>query len=117
MFSKKNRLSAKDIEKIFKDGLFISSTNLSLKYIVSNNGKRFSVTIPKSVSKKAVIRNLLRRRGYSLLLKYLDKFPTGFSGVFIFGRKSVEVFGKRKTALFNPMNNLDKELKDIIGKI
>lgn len=85
MLPKRNRLDKKTIEIIFKKGKFVVSPSLTLKFlIVKENRKQISFVVPKTVSKKAVDRNLLRRRGYIALNKCFKDFPIGFLGVFIF---------------------------------
>ena len=61
---------------------------LNIKFIKnSTTEKKISITVPKSVFKKATKRNDLRRKGYLLVQKYLDKLPEGFLGMFIFNKK------------------------------
>ena len=118
MLPKKNRADKKLVEKIFQEGKFINSPNLTLKFIKEKIlVPQISFITPKSVSKKAVERNLLRRQGYFILKKYFHKFPVGFSGVFIFGKKSMEFFGGRKNKKRNPIKNLEDEIKNILNKI
>ena len=84
MLSKKNRVSSKDVDLIFKSGKSISSLNFNFKFIKSPlGGWKISFIVPKSVAKSAVRRNLLRRRGYSVLKK-INQSPLGIIGVFIF---------------------------------
>lgn len=118
MLPKSNRLDRKLVETIFKNGRFVNSVNLSFKFIknISINNK-ISFIVPKTASKKAVVRNLLRRRGYAVLKKYINQFPSGLTGVFVFGKKSVEVFGGRKKTNYNPIQNLENEIKNIVSKI
>ncbi len=64
-FSAKERLkSRKEISRIFKDGIFLYSENLSLGYVTSSdqNSHKIAVSIPKKLFKSAVIRNKLKRR-------------------------------------------------------
>jgi ribonuclease P protein component len=119
MLAKKNRADRKNIDDIFKRGRFVNSPNLSLKFISTRNSTpaRISFIAPKTASKKAVVRNLLRRRGYAVLKKHLKHFPSGFTGAFIFGKKSAEVFSGRKTKNYNPIQNLDDEVKTILNKL
>ena len=121
MLPKKNRADKKAIESIFKDGRFVSSPNLTLKFIhTKESGKRISFVVPKTVSKSAVVRNLLRRRGYALDQKYFDLFPTSFTGAFIFGKKSKAVFGgaqNKKNKVYQPKENLEAEIKIILNKL
>jgi ribonuclease P protein component len=119
MFTKSTRVDKKLAKEVFRDGKFINSPNLTLKFIniKSFSLPRISFIVPKIVSSKAVIRNLLKRRGYTTFKKYLNKLPAGFVGVFIFGKKSMEVFGGRKNKSKNPVENLEKEIKIILKKL
>jgi len=120
MLPKKNRLDRKSIEKVFKDGKFINAPNLSLKYFTARTTlaeTRIAFIAPKTVSKKAVERNLLRRRGYSLIEKRLTSLPGGFHGAFIFGKKSLALFGGRRKKRKESAENLAKELELILKKL
>ncbi|MEK7572736.1 MAG: ribonuclease P protein component [Patescibacteria group bacterium] len=107
MLPKKNRAGKKAVEKIFKDGIFIDSNNLNLKYILENNATppQISFIVPKTIEKKAVRRNYLRRCGYIILKKYFNKIPNGFLGVFIFKKYQ------------NNILTLENEIKIILNKI
>ncbi|MFA6524467.1 MAG: ribonuclease P protein component [Candidatus Paceibacterota bacterium] len=119
MLPKKNRANKKAIDQIFQKGRFFSSSNLTFKFILNKNTNQpmISFIVPKTVVKKAIVRNLLRRRGYAVLEKYIKDFPVSMVGAFIFGKKSLEVFGKRKNKNYNPILNLKNEIKIIINKI
>jgi ribonuclease P protein component len=54
-----------------------------------NLTKRFAIVAPKSVIKKATGRNLLRRRGYSIIQKNLAGVKNGVLGIFLV-KKGVE---------------------------
>ena len=60
----------RDFNSVFKKGLGFSSTDLTIKYL-ENDKKifRLAVIISKKVAKKAVSRNLLRRRLKEILRK------------------------------------------------
>ncbi len=107
MLPKKNRADRKDIEQIFKVGRFVNSPNLTLKFIKNHESfpPRISFLTPKTVSKKAVIRNLLRRRGYSALEKSFYKLPKGLLGVFVFKKYQDDIL------------ILEHEIKTILNKI
>jgi ribonuclease P protein component len=118
MLPKKNRNDRKNIEQIFKSGNFVNSPNLTFKFIKTHSSeKKMSFIVPKTVSKKAVVRNLLRRRGYVALKKHFNEFPSGILGVFIFGKKSAEIFWGKKNKIHNPILNLGNEVKIILNKI
>ena len=106
MLPKKNRVNTKEVEEIFKKGRFLNSPNLTFKFIKTNeNGIRISFIAPKSVAKLAVKRNLLRRKGYSVLQRCINDFPVGITGVFVFKKAQEDI------------SILENEIKNIIAKI
>jgi ribonuclease P protein component len=116
MLPKKNRLDRKTLEEVFKTGQFVNTPSLTFKFLLKKDSPtRVSFVVPKTVAKKATVRNELRRRGYSEV--DLKKFPNGLAGVFIFGKKSTELFSGRKKKDFNPTQNLNYEIKKIFSKI
>jgi len=117
MLPKKNRVDKKAVEKIFSVGKFVNSTNISLKFFTTPKGKelpKISFIVPKSVSKKAITRNLMRRRGYAVIKKYMNDIPLGFVGVFVFNKKSGNLFEIKKTGDKNPVFLLENEIKTIL---
>jgi ribonuclease P protein component len=90
MLKKKNRADTKTVDKIFKEGTSITSPGLTLRFVKTpqTTSPRLSFIVPKSVAKSAVKRNMLRRRGYSVLTKQIHRFPANISGVFIFKNSS-----------------------------
>src|SRR3989344_5443275 len=91
MLPKKNRLSRKDVDFLFKEGKSVVSPNLTFKYLVKKLPvPKISVIAPKAVSRLAVKRNLLRRRGYRALEKYINEIPS-LLGVFIFKKYQDDV--------------------------
>ncbi|MFA5778023.1 MAG: ribonuclease P protein component [Candidatus Paceibacterota bacterium] len=107
MLPKKNRADKKAIEKIFKEGKFLNSLNLTFKFVIIRDLEtpRISFVAPKSIAKLAVQRNLLRRRGYSALKKYFKVFPAGILGVFVFKKYQEDIL------------ILENEIKTILSKI
>lgn len=107
MLPKKNRADKKAVEKVFKEGKFLNSPNLTFKFTLTNNSAapRISFIVPKTISKKAVSRNKLRRLGYAVLKNYINKFPSGLAGVFIFKKYQDNSF------------ILEDEIKTIFDKI
>ena len=105
MLPKKNRVSKKEVDLVFKQGRFVVSSNLTFKYLKNHNKEvKISFIAPKNVAKLAVKRNLLRRRGYAVLGKYLNQFPAGLVGVFIFKKYQDDV------------SILEYEIKNILAK-
>lgn len=121
MLPKVNRPIKKDVEEIFKDGFFVASPNLTLKFKENRlkNTKTIGFITPKTVSKKATDRNLLRRRGYKAIYPIISAFPESFLGVFIFGKKSMEIFGRKtpKQAKIDSILALNSEIRLILDKI
>ena len=109
MLSKQNRADKKQIEKIFKEGRFLSFPNLTFKFFINVQAlprqAQISFIAPKSVAKLAVKRNLLRRRGYSILEKYIHQFPTGLVGAFVFKKYQDNI------------SIIENEIKTILNKI
>jgi len=93
MLPKKNRAGTKVVEKIFKEGIFLNSPNLTFKYCLNKNDTvpKISVIAPKGVAKLAVKRNFLRRLGYKTLKKHINQFPLGISAVFVFKKYQDDV--------------------------
>ncbi len=113
MLPKKNRADKKAIEQIFKKSSFLSSLHLTFKFITNQgSSKKISFIAPKTVAKGAVERNLLRRRGYTALGRYFPQLPVGILGAFIFGKKSLEVFGGKEYKEI-----LEKEIEQILDKL
>ena len=111
MLPKKNRADKKDIDLLFKEVKFVNFPNLTFKYsLTSDKEKKISFIAPKSVAKLAVKRNLLRRRGYSVLKKYLDQFPSGLLGIFVFKKYQEDALileNEIKTILKNLFNKIN----------
>ena len=107
MLSKKNRVDKKTVEKIFKEGKFVNSLHLTFKFILNSDSTppRISFIAPKNAAKLAVRRNLLRRRGYAAIKKYLNSLPAGLAGVFIFKKYQDDIL------------ILKNEIKTILTKI
>ena len=106
MLKKINRADKKTVEKIFKEGRFLNSLNLTFKFFKTPQaGKKISVIVPKSVAKLAVKRNLLRRLGYKALEKNFSDFPSGIIGVFVFKKYQDDV------------SIIENEIKNVLAKI
>jgi ribonuclease P protein component len=73
MLSRKNRLSRANFDHLLKRGSFCSSSYLTLRFL-EESSSRFSFVVSKKVAKTAVMRNLLRRRGYSIIKNLLPLF-------------------------------------------
>ena len=120
MLPKKNRADTKTVKRIFKEGKLIVSPTLFFRFIIKPIGltygnshrsdlwsslSQISFIAPKNIAKLAVKRNLLRRRGYDALAKYINQFPLGLIGVFIFKKYQEDV------------SIIENEIKNILAKI
>lgn len=85
MLPKKNRLKKrKDFESVFRKGKGFRENFLFLKKNKNNlNQTRFGFIVGGKVSKKATIRNKVRRRLSSLVQEKLAKIKTGFDIILI----------------------------------
>jgi ribonuclease P protein component len=85
----------KDIEKVMKTGRAFYSPFLMLKVIANNLGlTRFTVIVAKRVSKKAVQRNLVKRRLREIIRLALPKIETGADVVILASPKIIDGQGK-----------------------
>ena len=93
MLSKQNKISRKTFLNIFKKGLVIFAPNISLRYFKTNkeNNPKFSFVVSKAVDKKAVNRNLLKRRGYSIARKHIKKIKNNCFFIFFFKKGAVKL--------------------------
>lgn len=85
MLPKQNRLKKrKDFEKVFKQGRGFKEDFLFLKVIENNlEVSRFGFLVSQKVSKKAVVRNKIKRRLRELLKTKLPEIKKGIDGVLI----------------------------------
>ncbi|MFA7088274.1 MAG: ribonuclease P protein component [Patescibacteria group bacterium] len=85
MLKKINRINKdKEFDRVFKTGQSFYGRILSIK--AANNDQdinRFGILINTKVSKKAVVRNKLRRQIRGLIRQELDKLKTGYDLVII----------------------------------
>lgn len=85
MLPPKNRLTKrKDFKSVFRKGKGFRENFLFLKKNKNNlNQTRFGFIVGRRVSKKATVRNKIRRRLSSLVQKKLAKIKNGFDVIFI----------------------------------
>ena len=94
------------VEKVFREGRIVHSPVFSFRFFLSMGAARkISVISPRAVAAKAVKRNLLRRRGYKAVEKYLHEFPKGISGALVFKRPEEK------------LSILEDEVQNILHKI
>ena len=106
MLSKANRLKkSKDFERVFKKGKGFKETFLFFKVAKNNlEVSRFGFIISKRFSKKAFLRNKIKRRLRELIRVKLPEIKKGFDGIFIIekelGRKNFQELGEIIDKLF-----------------
>lgn len=105
MLPKINRIKKKkDFEIISKNGKNIKSNLFILKVLPNNFGiSRFAFVISQKVSKKAVVRNKIRRRLSKVIEKKIKEIKPGIDIVFIV-LKAIET---------NSFLEIEKEVIDI----
>ena len=87
MLAQKNRLSKKDdFELIFKNGNKVFDQYLNLRFRENDlDCCRFSIIVSNKISKKAVVRNKLRRRIKAFIVNNLSNFRKNYD-IIIFRR-------------------------------
>lgn len=85
MLPKKERLTREDFNRFFSAGKRTHFPDFQLIYAPYTT-LHVSVVVSKKISKRAVVRNKLRRRVYDLVRRYRDS--EGVTGVYIFIIKS-----------------------------
>lgn len=109
MLFRENRLkNKKDFEKIFEQGKGFKQDFLFLKIIENNLKKaRFGFVVSKKVSKKAVVRNKIKRRLREIVRNKLkqEQIKIGIDGVLValqgIDEKEFEEIEKIIDTLFN----------------
>ncbi len=77
MISKKQRVSHKEVELLFKQGKRLGTPFFNVRYRLDTEVVKCAVIVPKSISKKATTRNSIRRRWYGTLDLFLSKITKG----------------------------------------
>lgn len=85
MLRQENRLRRKrDVDNVFKKGKTIAGKLIFLKIIKNNlNNSRFGFVISTKISKKAVIRNKIKRQLREIIRKNLPNIKPGFDVLII----------------------------------
>lgn len=85
MLPKTNRIKKKvDFEIIFKKGKNLNNNLFVLKFLSNNLGlSRFAFVISQKVSKKAVVRNKIRRQLVKIIKNHFSEIKVGQDMVFI----------------------------------
>ncbi|MCX6735672.1 MAG: ribonuclease P protein component [Candidatus Parcubacteria bacterium] len=112
MFPKKNRITKTRFDELMKKGRVLHSPSFSLRYSKGLNVlPRFAFVVSKKVAKNAVDRNLLRRRGFSILrdlgILKQENVWKGFFGTFFYKKEGKEM----------KIKELKKEIEEILRKV
>ena len=84
MLAKENRLKEKDIKRVLKNGQTFKEDFLILKMVKNNLDKaRFGFIVSQKLSKKATVRNKIKRRLSNLAKAKIKKLEKGIDGIFI----------------------------------
>jgi ribonuclease P protein component len=97
MLSFKHRLTkGKDFEKIKEKGSFYQGRFFGLVVLRRKDKKpsRFGFIVSTKISKKAVVRNRIKRILREIVRQNLDKVNKGFDVLFLVKKKAVEEKGK-----------------------
>ena len=87
MLPKENRLTKKkDFERVFREGKGLKEEFLVIKALDNNlNVSRFGFIVSKKISKKAVLRNKIKRRLRELVWMRFNQFRQGIDVAVIAG--------------------------------
>lgn len=85
MLAKKYRLSAnKEIKTVLQKGQIFFNPLFNIKYLKNNLlNSRFCIVVSTNISRKATIRNLLKRRLSAIIDKSLPNFSQNFDIVIL----------------------------------
>jgi ribonuclease P protein component len=87
MFPRENRLPSYEIPLLFQSGRTASVEGLQLRYrIRTEQAKRFAVVVPLSLSKKAVVRNRIKRLVREAVRATVLTLPAGIDAVVLVKR-------------------------------
>jgi ribonuclease P protein component len=106
VLKKINRFEKKrDFEEVMDKGILIQSPFFGLKIIKNGDEKKFGFVISKKISKKAVVRNKIKR----LLAEVVRKILIDSEW------KGKAIFLVKKRALEADTNDLEKEIRRVLN--
>lgn len=108
MFPKENRLPSYEIPLLFRNGRGVVIDGLQLRYAIRpEQTRRFAVVVPLSVSKKAVVRNRMKRLVRESIRVLLLELPVRIDAV---------VLVKRSEGL-DTIQLMSEKIKQLFGNI
>ena len=91
MLKKINRISSqKEFGEVKSKGKIRQYPYFGLIEYFGESGKKFGFIISKKISKKAVMRNKIKRKICEELRNKLDKFDEGFRGIFLIKKNIID---------------------------
>ncbi|MCD6528051.1 ribonuclease P protein component [bacterium] len=107
---KKYRLKKrKDFERVLKKGMYYSGLCMSIKLKRNNlNISRFGIVIGSKISKKAVVRNKIKRRISEVIRLNLPQLKKGFDVIVL---TKPEIVDKKYQEIENILISLFKKAK------
>lgn len=82
----------KDFKRIINKGQYFGSTYISIKILKNNlDNSRFAILVGKSISKKAVTRNIIKRRIKEVIRQNLDLAAKGYDIIFFIKKSILEL--------------------------
>ena len=115
MLKKEYRLTKnKDFDKVFKEGRYYHNQNLLIKCLPNDLAyTRFGILVSTKVSKKAVVRNKIKRQIRAILALQLPFLKSGKDVVFVVFplilAKEIEEIKKIIVTGFDKLNLYEKE--------
>ncbi len=84
MIPKKNKLSSVEVKVVFNspDKIFYSDF-FKVLFVFKSKSKKFAVIVPKHITKKAVKRNTIKRKFFSVLSEVFKNTKDGFYVIII----------------------------------
>lgn len=84
MIPSKNKLSSVEVKSVFNSPDKVFYSNLfKVLFLSSSSSKKFAVVVPNHITKKAVERNVVRRKFFSVLSEMYKDTKTGFYVIII----------------------------------
>jgi ribonuclease P protein component len=108
MIPSKNRLKKeRDFQQVIRNGKYLSSDLISIKFFSNSIGTtRIGFIVSKKISKKAVLRNRIKRILRESTRRYLDKIKEGYDIIIIAKEKMKEI----------ESNEVIKEMEYLLNK-
>ncbi|MBI5045595.1 MAG: ribonuclease P protein component [Candidatus Niyogibacteria bacterium] len=92
MLPKSRKISGrKNFEVIYRSGQRTFSHFIHLFFVPSKGPGRFACVISLKVSKRAILRNKLRRRAYSIIRENLFNIKDGYAVILVFKSGAAEL--------------------------